>query len=50
MPEASRVLEDPVGKPAPDFVFREGEEERAVRLSSLWKQKPTVVVFLRHFG
>ena len=38
-----------VGQPAPDaaFVSRDGS---VVRLSDLWREKPTIFLFLRHFG
>jgi hypothetical protein len=38
-----------VGQPAPDaaFVSRDGG---VVRLSDLWREKPTILLFLRHFG
>ena len=38
-----------VGQPAPDaaFVSRDGG---VVRLSDLWREKPTIFLFLRHFG
>jgi hypothetical protein len=38
-----------VGSAAPDAVLL-GPGEREVRLSTLWKRGPTVLVFLRHFG
>ena len=38
-----------VGRPAPDLVFLDGEENE-VRLSQLGPQRATVLVFLRHFG
>jgi peroxiredoxin len=38
-----------VGDPAPDALLID-LERREVRLSSLWKERPAVVVFLRYFG
>ena len=38
-----------VGDPAPDALLTD-LERREVRLSSLWKERPAVVVFLRYFG
>ena len=38
-----------VGTPAPDIAFL-GEGDREVRLSDLWREGPTILVFLRHFG
>jgi peroxiredoxin len=38
-----------VGSPAPDLALL-GPDEAEVRLSSYWQRRPTVVVFLRHFG
>ena len=38
-----------IGRAAPDatFLAADGHERR---LSELWSQAPTVLVFLRHFG
>jgi hypothetical protein len=38
-----------VGQAAPDaaFVARDGA---VVRLSELWREKPAILLFLRHFG
>jgi len=38
-----------VGEPAPDAVFasRDGAD---IRLSDLWRERPTILLFLRHFG
>jgi hypothetical protein len=38
------------GDTAPDFTFRRGEDSAEVTLSSLWRERPLVVAFLRHFG
>ncbi len=38
-----------LGDAAPDLDFRD-EREGEVRLSTLWRAAPLVVVFLRHFG
>ena len=38
-----------VGRRAPDALL-EGDGDREVRLSELWTQCTTVLVFLRHFG
>jgi peroxiredoxin len=38
-----------VGDPAPDALLI-ALERREVRLSSLWQERPAVVVFLRYFG
>jgi hypothetical protein len=38
-----------VGQPAPDVAFLT-EGDRELRLSSLWRDAPVVLVFLRHFG
>lgn len=38
-----------VGDAAPDLVLLDAEE-RAVALSSLWKERPLALIFLRHFG
>jgi hypothetical protein len=38
-----------VGQPAPDaaFVARDGSP---LRLSDFWRARPTIFLFLRHFG
>ena len=38
-----------VGAPAPDAAFT-GAGGAAVRLSDFWRDKPTILLFLRHFG
>lgn len=38
-----------IGSPAPDLSLL-GPDEEEIRLSTLWRERPTVVVFLRHFG
>ncbi len=38
-----------IGEPAPDLALL-GPQEETVRLSDHWRRRPTVVVFLRHFG
>jgi peroxiredoxin len=38
-----------VGAPAPDLTF-EGADGAAVRFSDFWRAKPTILLFLRHFG
>jgi len=38
-----------VGDAAPDLVLLDASE-REVTLSSLWKQAPLALIFLRHFG
>ena len=38
-----------VGEPAPDAVFM-GLDGSRVRLSDYWRQQPTILLFLRHFG
>jgi hypothetical protein len=38
-----------VGTPAPDAVFAQ-DGGRIVRLSDFWRVRPTILVFLRHFG
>jgi cytochrome oxidase Cu insertion factor (SCO1/SenC/PrrC family) len=38
-----------VGEPAPEVTLPD-QDGRAVALASLWRQQPTVLVFLRHFG
>jgi peroxiredoxin len=38
-----------VGDPAPDAALVDSEDS-AVRISTLWREKPLVLVFLRHLG
>ncbi|MEX2458322.1 MAG: hypothetical protein WD770_05000 [Actinomycetota bacterium] len=38
-----------VGSPAPDPVLVEGDGSE-VQLSRFWKDRPALVVFLRHWG
>ena len=38
-----------VGDQAPDATLRDAHGDE-VTLSSLWRQRPLVLVFLRHFG
>ncbi len=38
-----------VGDPAPDATLTDTEGNK-VQLSSIWEQKPVVLIFLRHFG
>jgi len=38
-----------VGQPAPDAAFA-SRDGGVVRLSDLWHEKPTILLFLRHFG
>ncbi len=38
-----------VGSPMPDLALL-GPDEREVSLRDLWSERPTLVVFLRHFG
>ena len=38
-----------VGQPAPDAAFVSCDGG-VVRLSDLWREKPTILLFLRHFG
>jgi hypothetical protein len=38
-----------VGQPAPDATFA-SRDGGVVRLSDLWREKPTILLFLRHFG
>src|SRR5262249_52805611 len=38
-----------VGQPAPDAAFA-SRDGGGVRLSDLWRDKPTIFLFLRHFG
>jgi len=37
------------GDPAPDVIVMDGEGS-SVRLSSLWQDRPALLVFLRHYG
>jgi peroxiredoxin len=43
------VQELSVGDPAPDLVLLDAAE-RPVFLSALWRERPLVLIFLRHFG
>jgi len=38
-----------VGRRVPDAVLQ-GDADRDVRLSELWRDGPAVLLFLRHFG
>jgi peroxiredoxin len=38
-----------LGDKAPDVVLSDSNGDE-VRLSSLWRERPLVLVFLRHFG
>ena len=38
-----------VGDAAPDFVYQDGAGNER-RLSELWGEGPTLIVWLRHFG
>jgi peroxiredoxin len=38
-----------VGQPAPDAILRD-EDGNETALSASWRQRPTVIVFIRHFG
>ena len=38
-----------VGEPAPDAVFTRADLG-FVRLSDFWRERPTILLFLRHFG
>jgi hypothetical protein len=38
-----------VGQPAPDAVFAK-EGGAVVQLSHFWRERPTIFLFLRHFG
>ncbi len=38
------------GDSAPDFTFARGGDGAPVALSELWREKPLVIAFLRHFG
>jgi len=38
-----------VGDPAPDAVLR-NHEDQELKLSSLWHERPLVLLFVRHFG
>lgn len=37
------------GQPAPDVTLRD-EDGNETTLSAYWRQRPTVIVFIRHFG
>jgi hypothetical protein len=43
------VSEASIGRPAPDGVFLTSDGGE-VRLSDYWRERPTVFMFLRHFG
>ncbi len=47
MNEQSSIVEP--GQPAPDVTLRNGDDQ-PVALSSFWIQRPTALVFVRHFG
>jgi peroxiredoxin len=38
-----------VGEPAPDAAFA-ARDGGVVHLSDLWHERPTILLFLRHFG
>ena len=38
------------GRPMKRVAETFGEDDREIPLSELWREKPTVLVFLRHFG
>jgi hypothetical protein len=38
-----------IGSAMPDLALL-GPDERAISLRDLWRERPTLVVFLRHFG
>jgi hypothetical protein len=38
-----------VGDPAPDAVFVRGDGGMT-RLSDVWRDRPAILLFLRHFG
>jgi peroxiredoxin len=38
-----------VGAPAPDAAFT-AADGAVVHLSDFWREKPTILLFLRHFG
>jgi len=38
-----------VGQAAPDVAFA-SRDGGVVRLSDFWREKPTILLFLRHFG
>jgi peroxiredoxin len=38
-----------LGDKAPDVVLRDSNDDE-IRLSSLWRERPLALVFLRHFG
>ena len=41
-----------IGAAMPDLALRtlDGGDERELRLSAFWRERPLFVVFLRHFG
>ena len=43
------MSEPHVGTPAPDAAFLDAHGQ-TVHLSDFWRVRPTVLVFLRHFG
>jgi peroxiredoxin len=47
MTEQNKAIE--VGQPAPDVTLR-NQDDAPVTLSSFWTQRPTALVFVRHFG
>ena len=47
--EANKLAQLTFNDPAPDLEIATGAGER-IRLSSLWKEKPLLLVFTRHFG
>jgi hypothetical protein len=49
MPTVRELEAVALGALAPDAVV-EGADGRPVRLSDFWRERPTVFVFLRHFG
>lgn len=49
MPKARKLESVAAGARAPDAVV-EGADGRPVRLSDFWRERPTLFVFLRHFG
>ncbi|HKJ24449.1 MAG TPA: hypothetical protein VKB65_06475 [Myxococcota bacterium] len=40
---------EPVRRPAPDVVLQ-GDDDEAAPLAPRWRDRPAVLVFLRHFG
>lgn len=38
------------GDPAPDLTLARADDGTPVRLSDLWREKPLLLVFVRHFG